>query len=52
MQQENESNNLNRDMNIFGKIYVDKFRKLKIFIYGLRGLGCEIAKNILRLNVS
>lgn len=35
---DNDTANLNRDMNLFGKMFVDKFKKLKVFVHGLRGV--------------
>jgi hypothetical protein len=29
---------INKDLNIFGKTYVEKLKKLSVFIYGLRGV--------------
>lgn len=29
-------NLINRDINLFGKVYVEKLKKLKILVYGLR----------------
>ncbi|KRW99025.1 Molybdenum cofactor biosynthesis, MoeB [Pseudocohnilembus persalinus] len=39
-------NLINRDINLFGKVYVEKLKKLKILVYGLRPLGVEIITNL------
>ena len=36
-----------RQLPIYGKENMEKIYKLKIFIYGLKGIGIEIAKNLL-----
>ena len=42
-----KSNLYHRTSSVYGKETMQKISHLKVFIYGLRGLGIEVAKNII-----
>ena len=37
----------NRTEMVYGHDTIEKISQLKVFLYGLRGLGIEVAKNII-----
>jgi hypothetical protein len=46
----NDLQNLNKDLTIFGKVYVDKLKKLNVYIQGLRGVNKAFKKRKIFLN--